>query len=98
MKSDESIIQFTKGAPDEVLKCRSFALINDREEPLTDEIKAEILKENKSMADKALRVLCGAYRKWKEIPDNYTPEYLEKDLCYIGLSGMIDPIRPEASS
>lgn len=98
MKSDESIIQFTKGAPDEVLKCCSFALINDREEPLTDEIKAEILKENKSMADKALRVLCGAYRKWKEIPDNYTPEYLEKDLCYIGLSGMIDPIRPEAAA
>lgn len=98
MKSDERVIQFTKGAPDEVLKCCSYALMNGKEELLTDEIKAEILKENKSMADKALRVLCAAYRRWDKIPDNYTPDNLEKDLCYIGLSGMIDPIRTEAAA
>lgn len=95
---DESIIQFTKGAPDEVLKSCSYVYKNGKMEPLTDEAKAEILKANKSMADKALRVLCGALRKWDEIPNNYDPSYLEKDLCFMGLSGMIDPIRPEVKA
>ncbi|MEA4973270.1 MAG: cation-translocating P-type ATPase [Candidatus Metalachnospira sp.] len=98
MKSDDSIIQFTKGAPDEVLKCCSYVYKDGKEEPITDVSRAEILKANKSMAGNALRVLCGAFRKWDEIPDNYDPESLEKDLCYIGLSGMIDPIRPEVKA
>jgi len=94
-KNANEIIQYTKGAPDEILKACSHALINGKEEPLTDDVKAEILKANKAMADKALRVLCGAYRIWNQIPNNYSPDFLEKNLCYIGLSGMIDPIRPE---
>ena len=89
------IIQFTKGAPDEVLKCCTRAIVNGKEVPLNDEIRADILKANKAMADRALRVLCGAKRDWESAPAEFEPGYLEKDLCYIGLSGMIDPIRPE---
>lgn len=89
------IIQFTKGAPDEVLKCCTRALVDGKEVPLNDEIRADILKANKAMADRALRVLCGAKRDWESAPAEFEPGYLEKDLCYIGLSGMIDPIRPE---
>ncbi|MCD8036988.1 MAG: cation-translocating P-type ATPase [Clostridiales bacterium] len=92
---DGKIIQFTKGAPDEVLKRCKYAVIDGKETEITPEIRENILKNNKAMADKALRVLCGAKRDWSEAPENYEPEYLEKDLCYIGLSGMIDPIRPE---
>ena len=29
------------------------------------------------------------------MPEQQSPEYLEKDLCFIGLTGMIDPVRPE---
>ena len=47
------------------------------------------------MADKALRVLCAAYKKTKEKPISFEPENLENDLIFIGLTGMIDPIRPE---
>lgn len=89
------IIQFTKGAPDEVLKCCTRALVDGKEVPLNDEIRADILKANKAMADRALRVLCGAKRDWESAPAEFEPGYLEKNLCYIGLSGMIDPIRPE---
>ena len=89
------IIQYTKGAPDEVLKLCTHAYKNGKITPITDEIKASILAANKDMADKALRVLCGAMRIWKQEPAQYSPEYLEQELCFIGLSGMIDPIRPE---
>ncbi len=62
---------------------------------MTEEIRRCILKANKAMADRALRVLCGSMRQWDAIPENFEPEFLEQDLVYIGLSGMIDPVRPE---
>ena len=95
---DGSIIQFTKGAPDEVLKRCTRALIGGKVVPMTDEIRASILKSNKDMADRALRVLCGAQREWAAMPESSEPEFLEQDLTYLGLSGMIDPVRPEVKA
>ena len=92
---NDSIVQFTKGAPDEVLKRCRTAWIGGEEKPLNDVLRAVILQNNKTMADKALRVLCAAKRHWDSAPAQYDPETLETDLCYIGLSGMIDPVRPE---
>ena len=97
-KKDGSIIQFTKGAPDEVLKRCTKALIGGKVVPMTDEIRASILKSNKDMADRALRVLCGSQREWAAMPESSEPEFLEQDLTYIGLSGMIDPVRPEVKA
>ena len=90
-----AIIQYTKGAPDEVLKCCTKAWIGGKEVSMTDELKENILRENKEMADQALRVLGAACRRWSEAPASYDAEFLEQDLCYIGLTGMIDPVRPE---
>ena len=97
-KEDNSLIQFTKGAPDEVLKRCTRAFIGGEEVEMTEEIRGNILRDNKAMADKALRVLCGAMRSWEEEPDSYEPEVLEQDLVYLGLSGMIDPVRPEVKA
>ena len=95
---DGKILQFTKGAPDEVLKRCTKAYIGGQEVPMTEEIRGEILKSNKAMADKALRVLCGSMRKWDALPGDFSPENLEQDLTYLGLSGMIDPVRPEVKA
>lgn len=93
--ADGKIVQYTKGAPDEVLKKCTSALKGGKIVPLTDEIRQEILTANKAMADKALRVLGGSYRQYSQIPTDVSPEALENDLIFIGLVGMIDPIRPE---
>lgn len=95
---DHKIIQFTKGAPDEVLKCCTHAMVNGQKVPMTEEVRTAILKSNKSMADRALRVLCGACRQWDKMPESTEPEFLEQDLTYLGLSGMIDPVRPEVKA
>ena len=95
---DNKIIQFTKGAPDEILKRCAYALRDGENVPMTDQVREEILKNNKAMADRALRVLCASLREWDDVPQNTEPEYLEKDLTYVGLSGMIDPVRPEVKA
>ncbi len=93
--ADGSLIQFTKGAPDEVLKRCSKALIGGVEVEMTDAIRTDILAANKAMADKALRVLSASKKDLTAEPAAYDPETVENDLCFIGLVGMIDPVRPE---
>ena len=94
-KANGIFIQYTKGAPDVIIgKCTHY-LKDGAAAPMTEEYKAEILAANKAMADKALRVLACAQRVWEEEPASYEAEALEEELCFIGLSGMIDPVRPE---
>jgi len=88
-------VQYTKGAPDVVVSLCTSYIDKDEIKPMTDEKRAEIMSANKAMADKALRVLCCAQRLWDKLPDSFEPDYLEHDLCFMGLCGMIDPVRPE---
>ena len=90
-----TLTQFTKGAPDEILVRCTSALIDGKTVPMTDEIRGSILSANKAMADKALRVLAVAKKELTEVPRSYEPEALENELCFVGLVGMIDPVRPE---
>ncbi|MDF2908903.1 MAG: ATPase [Herbinix sp.] len=92
---NSDIIQFTKGAPDEVLRVCTSYIENGAIHPMTEAKRQEIIKDNKRMADKALRVLAAAYRTYETEPSEFTPEALEKELVFIGLTGMIDPVRPE---
>lgn len=94
-KTDNGFVQYTKGAPDVVLsRCTSY-YDNGKSLPMTDEKRQEITAANKEMADKALRVLCCAMRIYKDMPESEEADTLENELCYIGLTGMIDPVRPE---
>ncbi len=90
-----NIVQYTKGAPDVILGKCSAALVNGEIVPMTEAKLSEILGMNKAMADKALRVLAVAKKDLNSIPEVYTTEALENELCFVGLVGMIDPVRPE---
>ena len=97
-RTEAGFIQYTKGAPDEVLRrCVSYTE-NGRILPLTDEKRDEILVQNKTMADKAFRVLAAAMKRYDSLPEGQESENLEHDLCFIGLTGMIDPVRPEVKA
>ena len=97
-KCGDFYIQYTKGAPDEVLKCCTSYLDSGEVLPLTDEKRQEILSVNHAMADRALRVLAAAERRWDALPEDCSPANLEHELCFIGLTGMIDPVRPEVKA
>ncbi|MBE6834786.1 MAG: calcium-translocating P-type ATPase, PMCA-type [Ruminococcaceae bacterium] len=92
-----ALIQYTKGAPDEILKKCTHFLDKGTVSPLTDEKRKEILAKNKEFADKALRVLAAGFKKLDSSPDSYTTD-LENGLTFIGLVGMIDPVRPEVKA
>ena len=89
------ITQYTKGAPDEVLKRCKFYVENGSVYEMTEEKHSKILAANKSFADQALRVLAASYKTYKTLPEDQSPEALETDLIFVGLTGMIDPVRPE---
>ena len=96
--AENGFIQYTKGAPDEVLKRCTQYWADGKALPMTEEKRAEILAENKRMADQALRVLAAAQRIWDEKPASNEPGQLEQQLCFVGLVGMIDPVRPEVKA
>ena len=89
------LVQFTKGAPDEILKRCTKVIVDGKVVELTDAKRKEILAANKAMADKALRVLAASMKTLTEEPKVYEPEAVEVDLTFVGLVGMIDPVRPE---
>ena len=97
-KAVDGYVQFTKGGPDVVLERCTGYWDNGMVRPMTEEKRAEILAANKAMADKALRVLAAAQRTYETLPSSMEAADLEHDLCFLGLAGMIDPVRPEVKA
>lgn len=59
---------------------------------MTDEDCKNILAQNTNMAQQALRVLGSAYRDLDNAsPAELTSDTVEKDIMFMGLSGMYDP-------
>ncbi|MBE6790453.1 MAG: HAD family hydrolase, partial [Ruminococcaceae bacterium] len=88
-------VQYTKGAPDEILKKCNRILTGGKVIDITDEHRAKIAEENTRMGNKALRVFAVAFKEYNEAPAVYESAELEYDMIFIGLTGMIDPVRPE---
>lgn len=95
LHSDGSVVQYTKGAPDEVLKRCTHIYRDGQAQVMTDKDREDILNANRDMAGRALRILAAARRTYTSRPIDYDAGVLEQDLCFIGLTGMIDPVRPE---
>ncbi|WP_273382664.1 cation-translocating P-type ATPase [Enorma phocaeensis] len=96
-EADGKFEQYTKGAPDVVIGLCTQVYENGEIVPMTDEKRDQLLAANKAMADEALRVLALASRTYDEKPADCSPEALENNLVFCGLSGMIDPERPEVA-
>lgn len=97
-KTVDGILQFTKGAPDEILKHCTKIFKNGEVSPLTDADRDAVLKKNKEFADRALRVLACGYKQLSCVPEDQSPDNIENELVFCGLVGMIDPVRPEVKA
>lgn len=97
-KTADGILQFTKGAPDEILKHCTKIFKNGEVSPLTDADRDAVLKKNKEFADRALRVLACGYKQLSCVPEDQSSDNIENELVFCGLVGMIDPVRPEVKA
>lgn len=87
------IVAYTKGAPAAIMDSATHFMSHETIRPITEADREHIFELNREMAENALRVLAVGYR---ELEEGYTPEDLTRDFVYVGLFGMIDPLRDEA--
>lgn len=88
-------IAFTKGSVDGLMEVCTHVILNGKIILLTDQIKERILAENTEMAKNGIRVLGAAFKFIDPAGLDHTGGY-EEQLVYLGMMGMIDPVRPEA--
>jgi Ca2+-transporting ATPase len=86
------VVSFTKGATDVMLEKADTMWINGELLPID---RNQLITANDEMAERGLRVLCIAMRRWDTLPDSVTCEIVEIKLSILGLVGMMDPPREE---
>lgn len=90
---------YLKGAVDELLTRADRILDGEQVREMTAADREQILKINHQLAKQALRVLGYAYRPLTDAESQSAdPAAVEQSLIFIGLSGMIDPPRPEVKA
>jgi P-type Ca2+ transporter type 2C len=89
------LVAYMKGSPGALMESAAYFMAHGQTRAIRAKDREQILQLNRDMADDALRVLAVAYR---ELPDDYSDNDLTTDLTYVGLFGMIDPLRDEAKA
>jgi Ca2+-transporting ATPase len=93
---DEKLRAFVNGAPDLLLDRCTKIFTETGVRALTEKDRAEIIAQNSKFAQQALRVLGSAYRDVDSASSaTLTAEEVERDLVFVGLTGMYDPPRAE---
>lgn len=98
VEDDAQPTLYTKGAVDELLARVDRILDHGQVRPITAADQKQILAFNDQLAKQALRVLAYAYRPMAVIAADLTSQTGEQHLIFIGLTGMIDPPRPEVKA
>ena len=92
-------IQFTKGAIDVILENCDRYTKDGKVLDMSPELKKAILLNNKEMTSSALRVLAVAVKYYDSFEHNAEmSRNLEENLIFVGLCGMMDPLREESFS
>jgi P-type Ca2+ transporter type 2C len=63
---------------------------------MTDLDTNRLVEVSERMAADGLRVLALGMRRWTSLPEEITPEVVERDLILLGFVGLLDPPREEA--
>lgn len=96
---DGTYYAMTKGAPDIMINNSSKIMIDGKLEDFTDDLKQKVLEENTKLAKQALRVMAYAFKPYQSLEnEELTTENIEREMVFVGLTGMIDPPRPEAKA
>jgi len=96
---DGTYYAMTKGAPDIMINNSSKIMVDGKLEDFTEDMKKQVLEENTKLAKQALRVMAYAFKPYETLEgEELTTENIEREMVFVGLTGMIDPPRPEAKA
>jgi Ca2+-transporting ATPase len=90
--ADTQTAVFTKGAVDSLLEVCSSVWRKNQPEPLTENWQRRIEGANENLAAQGIRVLGVAV---KAGDSGQSQDQWEKDLAFVGMIGMLDPLRAE---
>ncbi len=94
VQAERECYLFSKGAVETILRHCNRYQKNGEILPLSEEQKQHIIQQNEKFSAAALRVLAFAYRPLDESIDNESIDD-ERELIYVGMTGMMDPPKPE---
>lgn len=98
-RTADGSMAYVKGAPDVLLsRCTHRRTLEGLIEPMGEEQRKIMFDINASLAQQALRVLAVAHRHLDGHGLNLSPDVVEKNLVFLGLFAMKDPVRPEAAA
>ena len=91
-------VELVKGGPDVVLARCATAYRPGRQVVPLDEVREELTEANRALSEKGLRVLAFATRRLdgQEEAAVADPMSFVDELTFVGMVGIIDPLRPEA--
>ncbi len=90
-----AMFAYVKGSPGTLLRASGFEQHSGEAAPLSAEARERWETANREMGAAALRVLGLAYR---ELPQTYTEADFDEQLVFVGLVGLMDPLRDEAKT
>ena len=88
---------FTKGAVDSLLPLCATIWTGGREQPLDAQARADLAAANDALAGKGMRVIGLAFRRLEALPSPASAENLEREMAFVGIFGLLDPLRQEAA-
>ncbi len=91
----EHYLVVTKGAVDSLLEVCDRVYCDGQDHPLDDQWRERIQKANNELAQNGMRVLGVAFRQRNDANAKDTNDPVESKLIFLGMTGMIDPARPE---
>ncbi len=91
--TDGKVLSITKGAPEKILTVSTQLMAASCPAVLESDV---ILKANEAMAETGLRALGFAVRVWDFLPADISAENSENALVFLGIAGLLDPLREEA--
>ena len=94
--TQDTLVGYTKGSPEAVLAISATIRVDTGTLPMDDERRAQVEADVERLAARGLRVLGFATRAHGSVVPAGV-EDAERDLEFLGLIGMEDPVRPEVA-